>query len=162
MARSKKTPEEPVEVRPLGRPTYYDPSFCEKVVEYGKQGMSLVEIASELDVSRASLYDWAQQYPEFSTCLTRAREESQAWWERIGRLGVFKGDDEIDSNLWFRNVTKRFRKDWGETKDPEVDSGDIIDAKPIPIEADKLPAEKRELLTQLLLELKQIAEEEGR
>jgi hypothetical protein len=127
----------------------------------GKQGMSLVEMASELNVSRANLYDWAEQNPEFSACLIRAREESQAWWERTGRLGVFKGDNEIDSNLWFRNVTKRFRQDWGEQRQIEVDSGEMIEAKPIPIEADRLSPEKRELLKELLLELRSIGEAEN-
>ena len=161
MGRKAKAPEQVVEANPVGRPTKYDPIYCEKVLAFGKVGMSLVEMASELNVSRANLYDWAEQNPEFSACLTRAREESQAWWERVGRLGVFKGENEIDSNLWFRNVTKRFRKDWGETKTPEVDSGDIIDVKPVAIDADKLDPEKRELLKSLLMELREIGESDN-
>jgi len=161
MARGKKQAGEEQQPRTVGRPTLYDPSYCDRVLAMGKQGMSLVEMASELNVSRANLYDWAEQNPEFSACLIRAREESQAWWERTGRLGVFKGDNEIDSNLWFRNVTKRFRQDWGEQRQIEVDSGEMIEAKPIPIEADRLSPEKRELLKELLLELRSIGEAEN-
>jgi len=158
MGRKK---EEPEVTAPLGRPSNYSPAFCDLVVQYGRQGMSLVEIASELQISRTSMYDWAQKFPEFSTALTRAREESQAWWERVGRFGIFRGDNEIDSNLWFRNITNRFKADWGQTKAPEVEALDTIDAKPIAIDADKLDPEKRELLKSLLLELRQIGEAES-
>lgn len=158
MGRKK---EEPQIANPVGRPSNYDPAYCDLVVEYGRQGMSLVEIASELKVSRTSMYDWAQKNPEFSTALTRAREESQAWWERVGRFGIFRGDHEIDSNLWFRNITNRFKAEWGQTKTPENEPMEAIDAKPIAIDADKLDPEKRELLKSLLLELRQIGEAEN-
>lgn len=148
-------------INPVGRPSNYDPAYCDQVIEYGRQGMSLVEIASELKVSRTSMYDWAGKYPEFSTALIRAREESQAWWERVGRFGIFRGDNEIDSNLWFRNITNRFKAEWGQNKTPEVEQIDAIDAKPIAIDADKLDPEKRELLKSLLLELRQIGESEN-
>lgn len=161
MARKAKEQVGDDSGRAVGRPTKYDPAYCHMVLDFGREGMSLVEMASALNVSRANLYDWAEQNPEFSACLTRAREESQAWWERVGRLGVFKGDHEIDSNLWFRNVTKRFRQDWGETKAPEVEAGDMLEVKPVAIDADKLEPEKRELLKELLMELKKIGESEN-
>lgn len=162
MGRKAKV-QEPIQVEPnpVGRPSNYNPNFIPKVEAFGKEGYSLVEIASELGISRASMYDWARIYPEFSAALTRAREDSQAWWERQGRLGIFKKDVEIDSNLWFRNITNRFKADWGQSKIPEPDNQDMIEVKPVAIDADKLDPEKRELLKSLLLELKEIGEAEN-
>lgn len=150
-----------IDPRSVGRPTLYDPKYIEQVLKLGTEGMSLVEIAATLNVSRANLYDWAQRNPEFSSALTRAREESQAYWERVGRLGVFKGEYEIDSNLWYRNITNRFKADWAMPKDKEPETGDMIEVKPVAIDADKLDPEKRELLKSLLLELKEIGEAEN-
>jgi hypothetical protein len=42
---------ETTEKRPVGRPTLYDPALCEKVVELGKLGKSVEQIAYNLNLS---------------------------------------------------------------------------------------------------------------
>jgi hypothetical protein len=61
--RAKKSAKtaEPIELpeaakRGRGRPTTYDPSYCERVIELGEKGKSKAQIASALRVSRKSLY----------------------------------------------------------------------------------------------------------
>ena len=41
-----------------GRPSTYNPEFCERVIEYGKQGKSITWMAAELGVHKDSLYEW--------------------------------------------------------------------------------------------------------
>ena len=53
------------EKRPGGRPSLYDPAYCEKVVELGKLGKSVEQIASHLNLSLRVMYKWRDEYEEF-------------------------------------------------------------------------------------------------
>jgi len=115
----------------MGRPSSYDPAYCERVIELGKQGMSVVEMACEIGVSRNTLEtNWPAQHPEFLEAFTRAKEESQAWWERTGRVGMMK--KEIDAAIYSRSMAARFPHDWRETKRSELSGpdGGPINVKP--------------------------------
>lgn len=92
--------------RPVGRPSEYDPTFCEQVIKLGKQGMSRAEIASDLDCSRVTLAAWERQHPEFMNALQRAKDESLAWWEGKARKGIT--DKGFNSALWAKSVSGRF------------------------------------------------------
>lgn len=105
-----------------GRPTDYYPEICEGFEDNFKQGQSILEVAVELGVARSTIYLWAKEHPEFSDALTRAREVSQAWWERQGRENLFDHEeydgeskistkDKFNNSLWKENMCKRFT-DW--------------------------------------------------
>jgi hypothetical protein len=99
----------------MGRPSLYDPSYCERVIELGKQGMSVVEMACEIGVSRNTLEtNWPAEHPEFLEAFVRAKDESQAWWEKAGRVGM--AGKNIDAAIWSRSMAARFPNDWRETK----------------------------------------------
>lgn len=104
---------------PAGRPSSYDPSYCEQVVELGKQGKSQVQIAVALDVSRKTLWDWSEAHPEFSAALTRAKECEQDWWENAGQVGLT--GDKFNSAVWSKSMSARFRDDYTERRQTEVD-----------------------------------------
>lgn len=100
---------------PAGRPTKYKPEYCERVVELGKQGMSVVEMACDIGVARATLEaNWPAEHPEFLEAFARAREESQAWWEKTGREGMQA--KSIDAAIYSRSMSARFPKDWSEKR----------------------------------------------
>lgn len=64
---------------PAGRPTTYDPSYCEKIVEWGKQGISIVEMASRMDICEDTFYEWVKVHPEFSEAHRAARNHAKSW-----------------------------------------------------------------------------------
>lgn len=66
---------------PGGRPSKYDPAFCDLAIEWMSQGYSIAGFAGKIGVSRESVYKWAKEHPEFSDALTAARAASAAWWE---------------------------------------------------------------------------------
>ena len=102
----------------MGRPSEYDPAYCERVIELGKEGMSVVEMACEIGVSRNTLEtNWPAAHPEFLEAFARAKEESQAWWEKAGRVGML--GKSIDSAIYSRSMAARFPKDWREVKGTE-------------------------------------------
>ena len=48
---------------PAGRPTDYDPAFCEDVIRLGRQGKSVEQIAYRLFVSVSTMYKWREEHP---------------------------------------------------------------------------------------------------
>lgn len=97
---------------PAGHPTDYDPAFCEKVIEWGKQGKSLTWMAAALDVVKQSIYNWMETHPEFLDAMTRARHYSQAYWEDQGQEGMWA--DKFNGSVWSRSMSARFPEDWRE------------------------------------------------
>ncbi len=104
-------------------PSKYDPAYCAKVIEMGGQGMSQVEMAVALGVSRQTLLVvWPAAHPEFAQALELACEASQAWWERTGRLGMLGRN--IDAQIWTKSMNARFHRDWRERNAVELSGPD--------------------------------------
>ncbi|MDW9762160.1 helix-turn-helix domain-containing protein [Sinorhizobium meliloti] len=108
---------------PAGRPSTYDPAYCERVIELGGEGKSQVQIAVALGVARTTMLSWAEQHEEFSTALTRAKEREQDWWETTGQSGLFL--DKFNAAVWKKSMEARFRDDYTERKELEH-SGQVV------------------------------------
>jgi DNA-binding XRE family transcriptional regulator len=105
-----------------GRPTAYDPAYCEQVIELGKAGKSKAQMASQFDVSRQTIDNWAEAHPEFLEALTRAMAHCQAWWENQGQSGLTTPG--FNAAVWKKSVEARFREDYTERQEQTV-HGDI-------------------------------------
>ena len=103
---------------PAGRPSKYDPSFCDLVIEWGAEGKSVAWMAANLDVSKDTIYQWVKDYPEFSDSLTRARTKAQAYWEDAGQNGMTS--KEFNASIWSRSMAARFPEDWREKSETAV------------------------------------------
>lgn len=101
-----------------GRPTSYDPSYCEEVIAWGAQGKSKVWMATEIGVCRNTLDNWCRDHPEFLNSFTLAMELSQRWWEDGGQEGMVANC--FNGTVWSRNMAARFPDDWRETSRKEV------------------------------------------
>lgn len=123
MATPRKKPEERLKV---GRPTLYRPEYCETVVELGREGKSLAQMASHFDVTRQAVLEWANQHPEFFAALERARVHAQNWWENQAQTGMYARG--FNSKVWEVSVRARFREDYTERK--EIDAKVKVDDKP--------------------------------
>ncbi len=101
-----------------GRPTDYKPEYCGQVIELGKAGKSVVQMACALDVHKDSLYEWAKVHPAFSDAFTRARQHSQDWWETKGQGGLETSG--FNASLWSRSMAARFPEDYTERQKREL------------------------------------------
>lgn len=97
---------------PAGRPSKYNPSFCERVIELGREGKSPAAIAASLGVLRETLYDWSERHPEFSTAMKQAKVFEQLWWEEAGQNALFA--DKFQAQVWRTSMQARFRNDYTE------------------------------------------------
>lgn len=102
---------------PAGRPTDYDPAYCERVIENGRIGMSVVEMCADIGVARNTLEAlWPAAHPEFKEAFAHARHLSQAWWESMGRVNLIMPPNSgtFQASVWSRSMAARFPADWRE------------------------------------------------
>lgn len=118
-----------------GRPTKYDPSYCDVVVELGKDGKSVAQMCAHFDIARSTIDQWAVDNPEFSEALSRAKVHAQAWWEEQGVKGMTS--DKFNAAVWKKSVEARFRDDYTERREHEltgkgggpIETSDVTPAK---------------------------------
>ena len=49
----------------MGRPSKYDPAYCDAVIEDAKLGFSLSAFAGGIQVDRDTITEWRKVYPDF-------------------------------------------------------------------------------------------------
>lgn len=96
--------------RKPGRPSSYRPEYCQRIIELGKEGKSITQMAVALGTLRDQLYDWARMFPEFSAALKRARECAQSWWEDAGQTGIYI--QGFQQTAYIFQMKNRFREDY--------------------------------------------------
>lgn len=107
---------------PKGRPTKYDPSFCETVISFGKQGLSKAQIAARLDIHRDTLHQWEQTHPEFSDAIKKAVGFAQDLWEErfaLGAMGANEDGQQMNPTMMIFLMKNRFPADWREKQTTE-------------------------------------------
>lgn len=107
-----------------GRPTKYRKSYCEDVVELGKEGKSFAQMASHFDVGRTTIDRWAEDNEEFREALSRAKAHAQAWWEDMGMKGMV--GDKFNAAVWKKSMEARFREDYTERQELTGEGGGPI------------------------------------
>jgi hypothetical protein len=107
---------------PGGRPTNYRPEYCERVIEMGRHGFSVAQMASQLGTSKQTLLRWVDANPEFRDAMEIARSHSQAWWEAMGQANLVMPKDSgtFQGSVWSRSMAARFPDDWRENKGVEL------------------------------------------
>lgn len=101
-----------------GRPSEYRVEFCERVVELGREGKSVAQIAADLGYCKQTIYTWKDKHPEFAEAMAFAMTLSQAWWE--GKAQDNLATPGFNATLWAKNVNCRFSDDYAERQKHEV------------------------------------------
>jgi transposase len=113
---------EVTEKRPVGRPSKYDPAFCERAIELGRIGKSIEQIAANLGVSTRVLFDWRDKHEDFLHALEYAKELELDWWETIGQTHMIeeKESAKLNASIWSRSMAARFPKKYRESTKQEI------------------------------------------
>jgi hypothetical protein len=110
------------EKRPVGRPSKYDPAFCERAIELGRIGKSIEQIAANLGVSTRVLFDWRDKHEDFLHALEYAKELELDWWETVGQTHMVENreSDKLNASIWSRSMAARFPKKYRESTKQEI------------------------------------------
>lgn len=101
-----------------GRPSKYDPAYCEQLVQHMATGASVSSFAAEIDVARSTINKWAEEYSEFSEALSRGKAKCAAWWEKTGRVVASTGDGNASMVIFgLRNMAD---SDWQDVQKREL------------------------------------------
>lgn len=68
----------------------YDHKFCEMLIEHQKSGLTFASFAPVAGVTKKTLYNWVDEYPEFKEAKEIASSHALLAMEKIG-LGLATG-----------------------------------------------------------------------
>lgn len=106
---------------PGGRPSKYDPAYCDAVVEHMATGASATSFAASIGVCRDTITEWCSKHEDFSLAVKRGKAQCAAWWENLSRQGAQGG--EANPTLCIFGLKNMAKEDWTDTKllgsDPE-------------------------------------------
>ena len=103
---------------PAGRPTKYDPKYCELVVEHMRDGASLTSFAASIGVARSTINEWVDQNFEFSEAVKEGKAVCAAWWEELARKNAKEGGG--NATLVIFGLKNMAGNDWRERASVEV------------------------------------------
>lgn len=98
----------------IGRPTKYDPRYCDEIEEFMGQGFSQAAFAGKIGVNEDTIYEWKKVHPAFSEATKRGVAKSQLFWERLGLEGT-TGVRDFNVVAWIFNMKNRFK--WRDRQD---------------------------------------------
>lgn len=101
----------------IGRPTIYDPAYCEQLIEHMAEGLSFESFAGAIGVSKQTLYDWLEANPAFLDAKKEGFEQSRLTWEKIGNNLAKTGTGNAVAFIF--NMKNRFREDWNDKQQIE-------------------------------------------
>lgn len=76
---------------PAGRPTTYDPRYCQAVIEHMSEGASLTSFAASIMCSRSTINEWMAANQEFSEAVKVGKALCAQWWEKVSRANAVEG-----------------------------------------------------------------------
>lgn len=83
-----------------GRPSKYDPAYCQQLVEVMSQGYSLTAFASQIEVSRSTIGVWAQKHDDFSQAIGKGKAACAFWWETALRNAALTGRGNVTAAIF--------------------------------------------------------------
>jgi hypothetical protein len=104
---------------PLGRPSKYDPKYCQTVIDLMSEGASIEELVLELGICKQTIYNWQQEHPDFLDAIKTGVELSEGWWKREGRKAL--RDKDFSYTGWYMNMKNRFG--WADKQQTDITTG---------------------------------------
>jgi hypothetical protein len=121
----------------MGRPSKYDPAFCDQVRDFLADGYSVAGFAGHIGVATSTVQLWEKEHPEFSVAVKEGRAAATLWWENRARelaLGTSNGNP---TTVIF-GLKNRASDEWKDKTETEHSGGvsvtkitrTIVDPKP--------------------------------
>jgi len=91
---------------PAGRPTKYNPEYCERLIDVMGQGNSFRAFAADIRVTEDTVWRWYNEIPEFSEAYKTGLIVCNKFWENFFKAAAFGKipNANITAAIW---ATKR-------------------------------------------------------
>ena len=137
------------ESRPIGRPTKYDPAYCDEVISAGEQGLSLTAFAGLIGVARSTINEWIGNFPDFSEAVKRHQAKRTLFLER-GLLAAESGPSVTTRIFALKNAAPEEWKDKVQNEHTGADGGPIQTEATV-IDAASMTSEERATMRAILV-----------
>ena len=127
--------------KPFGRPSKYDPKFCDMIIEHMSEGASMASFAAEIEVARSTINKWGEDHPDFSEAISIAKSKCAAWWEKAARSGAL--GSTVSASIIIFGLKNMAPDDWRDKQ--EIEQTSTVTNKPA-IDYSKLSKETLEEL----------------
>lgn len=94
----------------MGAHLVYKPEFCQIAIDVMKQGYPIVNVAAKLDVSRKTIYEWINEYPEFAAAIEVGKVKGEAHINECGRQGLTHKNFQY--NVWAKILQRNYQDSW--------------------------------------------------
>jgi len=147
--------------RPVGRPTKYSEELANTIYERMIGGEHIVQICNDETMpGRTTVYRWMDDYPEFGTRITRAREglADHVAWKILDMAEKSTNEtanaDRVKLAAWQWHAARLAPKKYSEKQMVEhtgADGGAIKTESVVAFDASTLEPEDRDVIKQALL-----------
>lgn len=103
-----------------GRPTKYDPAYCEQVIAHMAEGASLASFAGEIEVARSSINEWMGVHPEFAQSVAIGKAKCAGWWETVNRGIAKNGGGTGSAQACALGLKNMAADDWRERSEVDL------------------------------------------
>ena len=102
---------------PNGRPSKYDPAFCDTARTFLADGYSVLALAGEIGVSLQTIYNWMDANPDFLDAVKDGQAAAGRWWEdRLRDIAEGKDGNATAAIFGLKN---RARDQWADVSRQE-------------------------------------------
>lgn len=106
----------------MARPSDYDPAYCDLLQEHFALGYSFESFGGVVGVSKQTLYNWCERYPEFLDAKKTYETASQLEWEK--RLRTLATSGEGNATAIIFGLKNRASDSWRDVKATEITGRD--------------------------------------
>lgn len=76
-----------------GRPPKYESqNYTDMFIQKSKEGMTVSEICSYINIAESTCYEWVKKYPEFSEAYKTAKTHRIAYYKKLARENFYNKD----------------------------------------------------------------------
>lgn len=105
-----------------GRPSDYDPAYCDEAIAFLADGYSLAALAGKLSVTRKTIYNWMNEHPDFLHAVKTGQAKAALWWEQANRNLALTGQGNATSIIF--GLKNRASDEWRDVKSTELTGKD--------------------------------------
>jgi predicted DNA-binding protein YlxM (UPF0122 family) len=81
-------------------PSEYKPEYCQLAEDYIAKGHAMESFASQVNVSRQTVYNWKEAHPEFKEALDRGFSKRQALLETMLMKCAYTGEGNVTALIF--------------------------------------------------------------